>query len=213
MAEELQNLELQNLIDRIRREGIDKARAQAEEIVSGAKKRAEELVQSAQQQAQDILKRSEAEAQIHAERSIKAIRQAARDVLIAVGHGVERLFGELIRNAVSEILTPEELARMIVELAKSYAEHGSDTSRIEVLISPGDQEKLKQLFLEKYRRALDEGVEIRSDDNIIKGFKISFNDGKVYHDFTLDAIADVMAGFLQPQLEEAVRAAAKEPLS
>jgi len=204
--------ELQNLIDRIQRDGIDKARAEAGQIVSGAKKQATELVESAGQRAEALLKKAESDAKLHTERSIKAIGQAGRDVLVAVGHGVEQLFRDLFREAAAESLTPEGLARMIVALAKGYADNGMAADSIEVLVSPDDREKLKQLCMEKYRKALGEGVEIRSDDDIIKGFKISFKDGKVYHDFTLEAIAEVMSAFLQPRLAELVREAAKKPM-
>jgi V/A-type H+-transporting ATPase subunit E len=204
--------ELKNLIERIQRDGVDKAKADSDRIVSAAKQEAAELVKKAEHKAAEIIKQAEADAKIHADRGIRTMAQAARDVLIAVGGAVEKLFKNLISDSVSQSLTPEELAQMITALAKGYAERGMTESRIEALVGPADLEKLKQLFADKFAAALAKGVVIRSDDNIVKGFKISLNEGKVWHDFTLEAIADAMAAFLQPQLEEIVREAARKPM-
>ncbi len=204
--------ELKNLIERIQRDGIDKAKSEADEIISTAKREADELIKKAERNAGTILKQAEADARIHAERGIKTMAQAGRDVLIAVGGAVEKLVKNLIRESVAESLTPDELMQMMTALAKGYAEHGMSENRLAALVSPEELDKLKQLYADKYAQALGKGVEIRSDDNIVKGFKISLNDGKVWHDFTLEAIADAMAAFLQPELEEIVRKAARKPL-
>ncbi len=204
--------ELKNLIERIQRDGVDKAKAEADGIVSAAKQESAELIKKAEHKAAEIIKQAEADAKIHADRGVRTMSQSARDVLIAVGGAVEKLFKNLISDSVSQSLTPEELAQMIIALAKGYVEHGMTESRIEALVGADDLEKLKQLFADKFAQALSKGVEIRSDDNIVKGFKISLNEGKVWHDFTLEAIADAMAAFLQPQLEEIVREAARKPL-
>lgn len=203
--------ELKNLIDRIQREGIDKARAEAEEIVSAARREAAGLIEAAGQQADSLRKKAEADAKAREERSIMTIGQAGRNVLIAVGGGVETMFRGLIRESLAESLTADQMMQMIVALAGSYAKHEMKATAIEVLVSDDDREKMKQLFMEKYRQVLGDGVEIRSDDDIVKGFKISLKDGKVYHDFTLEAITDAISVFLRPEIEEAVREAAKEP--
>lgn len=202
--------ELQSLIDRIQREGVDKAQAEAAEIMSKSNARSAELIKAAEEKAQTILKKAESDTQVYTKRSIKTLEQAARDVLIAVGHGVEQIVRDIISQSLGESLTPEGLMNMIVMMVKSYADHGMMESRIEVLVSPEDQKKLKKLYMEKYREALGKGMEIRSDDDIVKGFKISFKAGQVYHDFTQEAIADSLSALMRPQIAEIVRRVAEK---
>ena len=45
---------------------------------------------------------------------------------------------------------------------------------------------------------------------IFKGFKVSFVDDHVYHDFTKEAIAESLTNFLRPQLAEIVHRVAQE---
>ena len=202
--------ELQNLIERIKKEGVENAQKQAEAIVSKANTQATDLVKAAQEKAEAILKKAQSDTEVYTERSIKTLEQAARDVLISVGHGVERLFNNIIEQSLTENLTPEELMKMIVAMVKAYTEQGMTESHVDVLVSPNDQEKIKKLYMSKYRDILGKGVEIRSDDDIIKGFKISLKDGQVYHDFTLESIADVLSSFIQPKIAEIVHRVAAE---
>ena len=202
--------ELQNLIERIKQEGVENAQKQAEEIISKATAKASDLVNAAQEKAEAILKKAQSDTEIYTERSIKTLEQAARDVLISVGHGVERLFKDIIEQSLAESLTPEELMRMIVAMVKAYTDQGMTENRVDVLVSPEDQEKIKKLYMSKYRDVLGKGVEIRSDDDIIKGFRISLRDGQVYHDFTLESIADVLSSFIQPKIAEIVHRVAEK---
>lgn len=202
--------ELQNLIDRIQKEGVDKAQAQTEEIISKARAQASDLAKASEEKAQAILEKAESDTQVYTERAVKTLEQAARDVLIAVGHGVENLFKSLITQSLEESLTPEELMKMIVTMVKAYAERGMTEGRVDILVSPDDQEKLKKLYMAKYRDVLGAGVEIHSDDEIIKGFRISLKDGKVYHDFTVGTIAEVLSSFIQPQIAEIVHRVAED---
>lgn len=196
--------DLQGLIEQIRREGVDKAEAEAAQVLARAKERAAEIVKAAETQAAARLKKAETDAQVFTERSIKTLEQAARDVLIEVGHGVENILKRIVLESVGEALTPQVLIDMMLAIVRAYVERGMEENRIEVLISPQDQKKLVALYLEKYRQELVKGVEIRTDDQIIRGFKVSVKDNNLYHDFTREAIADALGQFLRPQLVEIV---------
>ena len=203
--------ELQNLINRIQHEGVEKARAESEQIISEAKAKAAKIIQSAEANAQDIKKKAETSSKVYTERSTRTLEHAARDVLISVGHGVENLFKDIITKSLNEALSPEQLVKMILSLIQAYAAHGMAESRLEVLVSPKDQEKVKALYLKKYSKALEKGIKIRADDKIIKGFKLTLKDGQVYHDFTQEAIAEAFAALIRPELSKIVyRVASKQ---
>ncbi len=205
--------ELQSLIDRIQQEGVDKAQSEAAEIITKANAQAVELVKAAKENGQAVLKKAQSDSQVYTERSIKTLQQAARDVLIAVGNGIEKIVKDIISQSMDASLSPEGMMKMIVTIVKAYAEHGMTESRIDVLVSPDDQEKLKKLYMAKCKEALGKEVEIRSDDHIIKGFKISFKDGHVYHDFTQEAIADSLSALVRPKIAEIVHRVAEKQVN
>jgi V/A-type H+-transporting ATPase subunit E len=54
------------------------------------------------------------------------------------------------------------------------------------------------------------GLELHVDNEILKGFRVSFADDHAYLDFTNEAIADSLTAFLRPKLAEIVSRVAKE---
>lgn len=201
--------ELQSLLERIQRDGVEQAEAEAARIVQQAKDKAREILEKAEKEAEQKIAKAETDSQVFVERGTKALEQAARDVIIGVQKRLERIFQESIKETVNEALTPETMAEMLVKLAEAYGEHEFRESRIDVLVSPKDQEQFVKLLMGKYRKSLGQGIEIHADAGIRHGFKISFTDDKLYHDFTADAIADALAGLLKSPLREIVKRAAQ----
>ncbi|OGV41289.1 MAG: hypothetical protein A2X46_01855 [Lentisphaerae bacterium GWF2_57_35] len=202
--------ELQHLIERIQKEAVDTGEKQAATLVSQAKEKAAAIVKDAEDKARAFLQKAERDAEAFTERSTKTLSQAARDLLITVGEGVSNILSELVANSVDKALDAQVLQKMLVKMVESYAAKGGSETRLEVLISPEDQKQLADFFNEQYNQKLKNGVEIRTDKNIIKGFRVGFANGQVYHDFTKDAIAEALSNFLRPQLAEIVHRAAKE---
>ena len=82
--------ELQGLLDRIQSEGIAKAEAEKTKIVEDAKAEAAKIVAAAEAKAASIVKKANEEAEISVAKGNDAIKQAARDVLIALRADIEK---------------------------------------------------------------------------------------------------------------------------
>lgn len=202
--------ELQHLIERIRKEGVEKAEQEGAEILSKAKEKAASIVREAEAKAKAMLEKAEKDAQAFTERSRRTLEQAARDLLISVGQGVENILKDIVAEAVDEALSIDVLKQMLVKMAEAYAAHAGRETRIDLLISARDKEELIRFFAEKYRQRLLQGVEIHVDNELFKGFRVSFVQDHVYHDFSKQAIAEALTQFLRPQLSEIVHRVARE---
>lgn len=196
--------ELQHLLDRIQTEAVEQAEGEAASILSKARDSAGAIVAEAETKAAGLLKKAEKDAEAFTERSIKTLEQAGRDLLITVGQGVENVLGDLVEDAVGEALSPETLAEMLVKMTEAYATGEGTEARVEVLLSAADREKLVEAFKGTYREKLVSGVRLHTDNDVLKGFQVSFKDGKVYHDFTQEAIAEALSAFLRPHLAEII---------
>ena len=202
--------ELQHLIDRIKQEGVETAEQQGAQIVAKAKEKAAAIVKEAEQKAKTFLEDAERNSEAFTERSTKTLEQAARDLLISVGQGVENILADIVADSVEKALSIDTLKQMLVKMAEAYAAHQGNERRIDLLISPQDKEELIRFFAEQYRQRLLSGVELHVDNEIFKGFKVSFVDDHVYHDFTREAIAESLTNFLRPQLAEIVHRVAQQ---
>lgn len=202
--------ELQHLIDRIKQEGVETAEQQGAQIVAKAKEKAAAIVKEGEQKAKALLEDAERNSEAFTERSTKTLEQAARDLLISVGQGVENILADIVAESVEKALSVDVLKQMLVKMAEAYAAHQGNESRIDLLISPQDKEELIRFFADQYRQRLVSGVELHVDNEIFKGFKVSFVEDHVYHDFTREAIAESLTNFLRPQLAEIVHRVAQQ---
>ncbi|MCU0858212.1 MAG: hypothetical protein MUC65_07405 [Pontiellaceae bacterium] len=201
--------ELQPLLEQIRKEGVEKAQKEASDILAQAKEKAAQMVRDAETKAKELVAKAEADAEIYTQRSTATLEQAARDVLITVGQGIENIIADLVAGATEEALRIEVLEQMMIKMAQSCAERHGET-RIELLISQDDQSDLVKFFADKYRAKMVHGLELHVDNEILKGFKVSFTDDHVYLDFTQEAIAEALTAFLRPKLAEIVGRVAKK---
>lgn len=201
--------DLQPLLEQIRKEGVEKAQKEAADLIAQAKEKAAQIVREAEAKAKALVVQAEADSELYTQRSTATLEQAARDVLITVGQGIENILSGIVAVATSEALNVNVLEQMMVKMAQACAERHGET-RIELLISQQDQHDLVKFFADKYRQKMVHGIELHVDNEILKGFKVSFTDNHVYLDFTQEAIAEALTAFLRPKLATVVGRVAKQ---
>ncbi len=201
--------DLQPLIDQIRQEGIDKAQAEAEDILAKARKKASSLIHEAEEKKRAMLEEAQNNARIYEERSRKTLEHAGRDLLITVRQAIERILSDLVVETVDQAMGIEVIQDMLVKMAEQCAAHSGE-SRMEILVSPEDHETLIKTFADLYRQRMISGLTLKADNDILKGFKISFKDDHVYLDFTNEAVAESLSQLLRPHLSEIVKQVASE---
>ena len=92
--------ELQNLLDKIHNEGIKKAEAERDAMLADARKQAEELVRKAREEADAVRKQAELDREALEKRAESAIRQAARDIILALKEELKRRLAEIRQSPV-----------------------------------------------------------------------------------------------------------------
>ena len=199
--------ELQNLLDRIQKDGVEKAEAEATKIVSQTRKEAKSIVTEAENEAGVIREKAEADARLFTEHGRKSLEQAARDVILSVGDAVSRVAKEIVSREISQAMTGDTLKQMLVKVVESYCRQESGDSRIEILLSPKQQKDVVDYFMSEYGKAVRKGLEIKADNTIIAGFRVSMVGEGVEHDFSEEAIAEAICQLVRPQLAEIVRKA------
>jgi V/A-type H+-transporting ATPase subunit E len=194
--------DLQALIDRLQRDAVNEGQRRADAIVEAARAEAAALVRDAEAEAGRRLAQAERDAAVFTERSTVALEQAGRDLLLTVRAAIGDLLGGLIRASLADELRPDLLAQMLVTMADGYTAHGGRERRMAVLVSPDDLDAMVALYAQRYREKLVHGVELTVDPDIEKGFRVVLVDEHVEHDLTVEAIAEVLSGYLTPRLAD-----------
>lgn len=198
--------ELKHLIEQIQKEGVDKASSEADSIISQAKEKAAKIVADAEAKAQDALKKAETESAAFAERSVKTLEQAARDLLITVGQGCEKVVTETLGKEVDSAVSGDVLQKMITDVVVQGNANAS------VTVSEADKAALASLCAD-IAKTSGSNVELVSDNEVLSGFKVTFEGKNVSLDYTGEAVADALAAFLRPELAKIVSGIAREQIS
>ena len=177
---------------------MEKAEAQSASIIAAAKAKAEEIIKNANAEAAAALEKADKDAAVYAERSVRSLEQAARDVLISVGKRFETMVSEILALQVEKTLSEDVLKSMLLSLVKDYS------SDVSVVFSETDKAKLQSFVMGEFQKALNAGVNIESDKSIKYGFRIKLDGGKVSHEFTAQTISAAMAALVRPQIAEII---------
>src|SRR3989338_6306552 len=108
--------QVQELIDKIKTEGLQAADQKAREIEERAKRNAQGILNEANKRAQDLLLEAEEEIQKKQEASRTALRQASRDTLLSLKKEVQKLLHKVIAAQVADALTPDKLSDIIAQV-------------------------------------------------------------------------------------------------
>ena len=96
-------IQLQELIDQIKKDGVDVAETEAEKILSDAKVEAEKIVSDARTEANKILQDAKEENERMVKSSEDAIRQAGRNILISFRESVARELKAILEEEVKGV--------------------------------------------------------------------------------------------------------------
>ena len=184
--------ELQQLLEKIQRDGVDKANAEAAAIVAKAKAEADALVKKAKEDAAAAEAKGKADAEAYAERARETISQAARDTVLKVKDDVTKLLTKLLAQDVTAALATEAVP--IAAAAVKELVTGSAAAEV---AAPA---KLVDALRAQLAQQAQAGVKVVADDMTGAGFTVKLDNGRVEHDFTDVAIANALAQRLRADL-------------
>jgi len=197
-------IQLQELIDKIKKDGIESASAEAIRIKREAEAEAARIVGAAQKEAADILDRGKADAERAEKAGKAALEQAGRNLILTFKVEIQTLLDKIIAQAAASAYKEETLKVILPDLLKAWAsKSGSDS--VNLLLNDGDLAKLRSWAIGALAAELKKGTELKSDRNLGAGFRIANKDGSAYYDFSAEAVAELLSAYLNPQLSEILK--------
>ena len=200
------DVQLQELIDKIKSEGVSAAEGKADEIVQAAERKAGEIVENAQADAARIIEDAKKRDEQSVQTGKDALIQAARDLLLSLQSRIVSLFDAVARQEIREALSGDALESAISTLIGSWT--SEEVSDINVLLQESDLKAIEQSLRAKLAQELQSGLEIKVGSGITGGFRISVKDGSAYYNFTPAEIAAALSEFLNPRLRDILQQAA-----
>ena len=199
-------IQLQDLIDQIKKDGVVAAEAEAASILAAAKAEAEKIVADAQQQAEKYIADAKAENERMVKSSEDAIRQAGRNLLISFRESVAREMNAITGQAVTAAYSSETLAQLVVRVVENWA-NNPNAEDVAVILNSEDLKALETSILAGLKEKMLQGVTLKANDNFDGGFRIAVNNDSAYYDYSAEAVVEMMSGYLSPKVTQLLKEA------
>ena len=191
-------IELKNIIDKIKQEGVDEAEKQAQAILDEARTEAKTMLEEAAKKADETRKQAEKDAAAFRVNSEEAVKQASRDALLGLKENMTVLFDRIIKKNIAGQLSPEVLGAMMSKMVNNLKKESS--MDLEVILSEKDKKAAEDLFMAALSAEIRKGVTVKASPNIESGFRVGEKGENVYYDLTDEALADAFKIYLNPKL-------------
>ncbi len=195
--------QLQELLESIKKEGIETAKQESERIIEDARKEAARVVADAETQGKTIVEKAKTEAARLEATAKDAIRQAGRDLVLSLESQIGGIFERIVRETVSSTYDEKVLQDAIVGIVSAFPK--SEAQDLEVLLSKDDLDRVESSLRGRLGQAIGEGVEIGLAGGLDNGFRLSEKEGQAYYDFSAEGIAEALSAYLNPRVASLIR--------
>ena len=192
--------ELQALLDRIDRDGIQRGEAEKEKIISSAKDEAASILAEAKEKAAKMVADATAENERMRQKSEEALRQSGRQLLLEVRNELQSRVQGAVSNLLKAELQPGAVAEIIAKLCENYLRSQGNEDNLAVLVPSDQLDVLSAAVKAKLAENLRERVSLAPSKALANGFKLSFTGSDVVYDFSEEALTEAIAAHLSPSL-------------
>ena len=180
-------LQIQDLVSSIQKDGIDSANQEAAAILADARKQADAIVADAKAEADKLRGDARAEIEVFKSSAQLDAQQAKRDAVLAFRQEIQREYEKLLSADVGKALDQQALVKLI-----QAAVQGEDVAAYTVEVGQVTDGLRQELAQE-----LKAGLEIRPSKKVGAGFRLAAKDGSGYFDCSEQEIAEMLMPFFR----------------
>ena len=180
-------LQIQDLVSSIKKDGIDSANQEAAAILADARKQADAIVADAKVEADKLHGDARAEIEVFKSSAQLDAQQAKRDAVLAFRQEIQREYEKLLSADVGKALDQQALVKLI-----QAAVQGEDVAAYTVEVGQVTDGLRQELAQE-----LKAGLEIRPSKKVGAGFRLAAKDGSGYFDCSDQEIAEMLMPFFR----------------
>jgi len=203
------NDKLQDLIETLKKQGVETGEKAGKEIVESARKQAEEILAKARAEAASIVEQVKEESEKQMKRLQSSMDIAASQFVNSLKSVIEKdlLTLPLQKELGGALGEPGFLKALITRFVESYAASGQ-AEDIQLLLPKGTQDELKDFAMHLMARHYGQAkggdalvLELEARD-VKFGFQVNKKQGNVRLDFRDEAFLSLFLSFLTPKFRD-----------
>ncbi len=189
---------LQELTDKLYKEGLSKGKEEGEAILAKANEEAARIVEEAKAEARRLVEKAAKEAEDHKAKVESDVRMAASQSVQAAKKDIENLLtlkatDSNVKAALSSVDFTKEIIKAVA--ARFDAQEASD---LNLVLPESLKAELEPFVKGELSKALKNGVEATFSKKIQGGFSIGPKDGSYFISLTEDTFKSLIGEYLRP---------------
>lgn len=193
---------LEELTEKIFREGVEKGEQEARGIIAAAEKRsaaiiadarhgAEEIIADAEKKASDLRENVDSDLRLAAAQFTASLKQQLLDLITA--RVVEKPLGE----ALSDTAAMTEFLKIIL---RAWSPHTGQAAGLDVLLPEAQRERLAAALEAALSRELAAGLTLRFSKNVRTGFQVQPRGASYKISLTDEDFKEYFKEYLRPRM-------------
>ncbi len=196
---------LQELIDTLKKQGVDSGEAAGKQLTDAARNEADDILAKAKAEADKIISQAQAEADSRLKQLQSSMEIAASQFVTSLKIAIEQnLVTMPMKKGLEETLDNTEFLKEILGMLVKEFTLDPTHNDLEIILSAEQQERLADFAIEMIKSRRGEGGEKMPTLNLKTGgvefgFMVSEKDDDIQLDFTSDAFLTLFLQFLSPR--------------
>ncbi|MGD9978777.1 MAG: hypothetical protein AB7S54_12685 [Bacteroidales bacterium] len=193
---------LQELTEKIYREGLEKGQEEANQVIAKAKEDASKIIAEAKSQAEHIVAAAHKEANDYRKNAETEINLSAKQVIGGLKQEITSMIeAKLFEAPTVDALKDADFVKKVIETAITRWDPNSPEKITLKVLVPADMEKtIGEHFANKSHATLNAGVEFAVDKAIKYGFKVGPKDGSYIISFTENDFESLFRDYMRPKI-------------
>ncbi|MBR3731869.1 MAG: hypothetical protein IKQ61_06065 [Spirochaetales bacterium] len=194
---------INELMNKIYAEGVEKANSEAADIVAKAKAEAEAILTAAKNDAAAITDKANSDAAALQSKINQELKTAGNQAMITLKQEIaniitEKALADGVKSAASDA---EFIKSLITEIISKWSSDAKSLD-LNVILSDKSKAALADFFKNKASGIMSKGVEVTFDARMDNGFKIGPQDKSFVLSFTDKDFLSFFKSFLKPKTKE-----------
>ena len=189
---------LQELTDKLYKEGLSKGKEEGEAILAKANEKAAEIIEEAKKQAESILKKAHKDAEDYKTKVEGDVKMAAVQSIQATRKDIENLMvGKMTDKQVSSTLSSADFVKETIKAVagKFNAEEAVD---LNIVLPESLRKELEPFVSGELANTLKGGVTAEFSKKVAGGFTIGPKDGSYFISLTDETFKSLIGDYLRP---------------
>lgn len=193
---------LQELTEKIYREGLEKGQAEANQLVTKAKDEAARILTDAKAEAERIVAAARKEADDYRKNIDTEVTLSAKQVISGIKQQIVSLIETKLYEApLVDALKDAEFVKKVIETAiNRWDPNSAESVSLRILVPEEMANAITDHFTSKTHALLNKGVEVQVDRAIKYGFRIGPKDGSYVVSFTETDFENLFKDFMRPKI-------------